>query len=127
MSRKRAKTPVPRAGHQRGQANALELQYADQFLKPRKRSGEVIEYHYETARLRLCHLQSYTPDWTVKLADGTVEHHEVKGWRAEPQGWTKVRIAAALYPNQKFFVCQANGKNWRITPLRNDPAGPLSA
>ena len=129
MSRKAArhKAPKPRGKHVAGMPNELELEYADTFLRPRKLAGE-IRYTYEPEALRLCHRTTITIDWRVTiLATGEVEWHEVKGWYCPEDGWIKLKFAASLYPDQKFFLCRKQRKAWAVKSVPNAPAGPLSS
>jgi hypothetical protein len=45
----------------------------------------------------------YTPDFRVQLSNGTVEYHEVKGWRY-PKGETALKRMAKYYPHVRIVV-----------------------
>ena len=128
MSRAAAhfRQPKPRGQHTAGIPNDLEILYRDTFLLPRQLSGEVERISYEPDKLRLCRLTTLTPDWRVDLTAGGVEYHEVKGGMVEEDSWIKLKFAAALYPDLKFFICQRKRKLWTVKLVPNDPPGPLA-
>lgn len=73
-------------------------------LEARRLAGEVAEWKFEAVKLRLAENTTYTPDFLVILADGTVEFHEVKGRPGSGAGgWEnaarcKIKVSAELYP-----------------------------
>jgi hypothetical protein len=79
-----------------GQMNKTEAEYG-KLLELRKQAGEVLWYLFEGVKLRLADNTFYSPDFTVMLADGTMEIHEVKGhW--EDDARVKIKVAAERFP-----------------------------
>ena len=76
--------------------NKLEAKYAS-LLEERKQRGEIIWFAFEAIKIRLAKLTTYTPDFFVMLADGTLEAHEVKGFW-EDDARVKIKIAAEIFP-----------------------------
>jgi len=106
-----------------GQPNARERAYADE-LKCRQVAGEILWYEYERITFVLVHAisktikgQRYTPDFAVMLPDGTIEMHEVKGFRDE-KNMNKLKIAAEMFPFVFVLVSRRTkkeGGGWEIT------------
>lgn len=85
-----------------GQLNKTELAYSA-LLEQRKRDGEVAWFRFEGCKFRLAGNTFYTPDFTVMLASGELECHEVKGfWQDDARA--KIKIAADLYPMRFIAV-----------------------
>lgn len=109
-----ARATVPR----RDVMNGTERLYA-QHLDLRIRIGEVARHDFESIRLRLADDTWYTPDFTVYLADGTVEFHEVKGfWRDDAR--VKFKVAADKFPFVFVAIRRVKGR-WefeRLEPRR---------
>lgn len=55
-------------------------------------------FEFEGIKFCLAENTSYTPDFAVMRADGTLKMHEVKGFLTD-DGRAKIKIAADLYPN----------------------------
>jgi hypothetical protein len=78
------------------------------YLAVRQATGEVVRFWYEPFKLRLADSTTYTPDFLVMMADGSLECHEVKGFKRKPSGkpgyWVeedancKTKIAAEMFP-----------------------------
>lgn len=94
--------------------NRTEADYA-LVLEALRRAGQVREYHYEAIRLVLADKTSYTPDFLVVLADGTVELHEVKGFMRDDAN-VKLKVCARLYPFPIRLV-RRHGKGWSATEV----------
>jgi hypothetical protein len=99
-----------------GKANKTEAAYGD-FLELRKRAGEVLWFKFEGMKFKLADNTFYTPDYSVLLADGTMEMHEIKGFMTDDAN-VKIKVAADLYP---FAFCIVRkGKtptSWTVTPV----------
>ncbi|PRH16844.1 DUF1064 domain-containing protein [Burkholderia multivorans] len=97
-----------------GQMNKTEQRYAD-HLEARKQAGEVAWYRFEGIKFRLADNTFYTPDFTVMLANGQLEAHEVKGhWQDDAR--VKVKVAADQYPVRFVAVKAAavrDGGGWQ--------------
>lgn len=88
--------------------NKWESMY-DEELVQRKFAGEIQWFGYEAIKLRLAKATMYTPDFTVVLADGSVEFHEVKGfWRDDAR--VKIKVAAEMFKWARFVVVTRRGK-----------------
>lgn len=74
---------------------------------------------WEGYRLKLAHLATYEPDYSVQHEDGTVEFFEVKGAYVFPKALAKLRIAAVMFPQHKFTLAQKKKTGWEITELHN--------
>ena len=79
-----------------GKMNKTESAYA-QHLELLKNAGEILWFAFEGMKFRLADNTFYTPDFSVLLANGELEQHEVKGhWMDDAR--VKIKIAAELYP-----------------------------
>lgn len=95
-----------------GAMNKTEREYAD-MLEMRKRAGEVAWWAFEAMKLRLADNTFYTPDFTVMLAGGELEQHEVKGfWTDDAR--VKIKVAASLFPFPFFAVKKVKGGAWEV-------------
>jgi hypothetical protein len=98
-----------------GTMNKTEAAYAA-TLDQRRVAGEVAWFKFEGIKFRLAENTSYTPDFAVMLADGTLEMHEVKGFWTD-DGRAKIKIAADLYP-MRFIAIKAkpkkDGGGWAV-------------
>lgn len=94
--------------------NRTESAYAT-ILEARKRSGEVLDYWYESVTVKLADGVRYTPDFAVLLADGVLELHEVKGGFIRDDARVKLRVAARHTPFAYVLAQYHNkGKGWTI-------------
>jgi hypothetical protein len=96
--------------------NGVEAEYA-LILETRLQRGEIVCYKYERTTLHLADQCRYTPDFMVELPDGTIEFHEVKGWRFEDDALVKIKVAAEMFGMYVFraFVKQSkkHGGGWK--------------
>ena len=74
-----------RPRHERGVMNTTEQRYAD-YLEARKAAGEILAWMFEGITVRLSEKVTYTPDFEVMLADGTVELVDVKAGKKTKAG-----------------------------------------
>lgn len=98
-----------------GTMNKTEAAYAA-TLDARRHAGEVAWFKFEGIKLRLADNTFYTPDFSVMLADGALELHEVKGHWAD-DARAKIKIAADLYPMRFIAVrvkTKKEGGGWNI-------------
>lgn len=99
--------PVARGRvREHGTMNGTEQAYSMQ-LEARKRSGEVLWWRYEGIKLRLAPKTFLTPDFSVMLATGELELHEVKGFM-EDDAAVKLKVAADQYPFRFILVRYRN-------------------
>lgn len=101
-----------------GTQNKLEAAYAD-YLEGRKQAGEVLWYKFEGIKLRLADNCFFNPDFSVLLANGEIEMHEVKGARAifQCDAKAKIKIASEMYPFRFiaiFPIPKKSGGGWEI-------------
>lgn len=102
-----------------GGMNKTEAAYAA-TLQLRQHAGEVAWFAFEAVKLRLADKTFYTPDFTVMLADGTIEQHEVKGFW-EDDARVKIKVAAALFPF-RFLGIQKAGAGWKVEEFTREAA-----
>lgn len=98
-----------------GQMNKTESAYC-QILELRKRAGEIDWYRFEGIKLRLADNTFYTPDFSVMLANGEMEMHEVKGFWAD-DARVKIKVAAEQYPFRFIAVkpkAKKAGGGWEV-------------
>lgn len=90
-----------------GQMNKTEAAYS-KVLEARQQAGEVAWFKFEATKLRLADNTFYSPDFTVMLASGELQQHEVKGFMHDDAN-VKIKVAASLYPF-RFFVIRTRAK-----------------
>jgi hypothetical protein len=96
-----------------GTMNKTEAAYAA-HLADRQYAGEVVWFLFEGVKFRLADNTFYTPDFSVMLADGSLEAHEVKGhWQDDAR--VKIKVAADRFP-VRFIAVRAlpkrDGGGW---------------
>jgi len=87
-----------------GGMNKTEAEYAGR-LEGHARLGYIVSWAFERVSFKLGEGCWYRPDFYV-VGNDHVEIHEVKGTRGfklDPQGRVKLRVAAALHPELVFF------------------------
>lgn len=93
-----------------GRMNKTEQAYAE-LLAARVHLGEIVEFKFESLKLRLADRTWYTPDFSVVLAGGAREIHEVKGhWTDDAR--VKIKVAAELYPHYQFIAVRRVKGEW---------------
>lgn len=107
--------PAKAPRRQPGVMNKTERRYAD-LLFARQHASEVADYWFEAVTFKVAHDTRYTPDFLVQLMDGTLECHEVKGFRRD-DAMVKIRTAAAMFPF-RFVLVEADGKGWKFTEIQ---------
>ena len=103
--------PARRSRHQAGKMNKLEADYA-QWLSLQKIQGDVVDFHFESFKLRLADRTWYTPDFLV-IYDDHMEFDEVKGFW-EDDARVKWKTCADLYPWFTFKAIQKVKGEWRV-------------
>jgi hypothetical protein len=113
--------------------NATERRYYEQRIRPREITREVLWWAFEPWGLRLGEKCSYSPDFVLLVADGSIECHEVKaGWRSsngqvgQEASRVRLRAAASRFPFL-IFVCAAEkpkreGHGWVVEEIQSDGA-----
>ncbi|OTP79465.1 hypothetical protein [Caballeronia sordidicola] len=98
-----------------GRMNKTEAAY-EQHLAARRHVGEVLFYRFEAHKLRLADNTFYTPDFTVIVADGSTEYHEVKGYWTD-KARAKTKVAASQHP-YRFIAIKRDGRHgWSFEDL----------
>lgn len=93
-----------------GRMNKTEAAYAE-LLAARVHCGEIVEFKFESLKLRLADRTWYTPDFAIVLPDGAREIHEVKGhWTDDAR--VKIKVAAELYPHYLFIAVRRVKGEW---------------
>lgn len=93
-----------------GRMNKTEAAYAE-LLAARPHVGEILEFKFESLKLRLADRTWYTPDFSIVLPDGGREIHEVKGhWTDDAR--VKIKVAAELYPYYRFSAVRRVKGEW---------------
>jgi hypothetical protein len=91
-----------RPRHEPGKMNKRELQHAED-LKIMTKAGELLWWAFEPMRLRLADRTTYTPDFLVMKADGSLEFQEVKGFM-EDDAAVKFKVASEMYWMFSFVI-----------------------
>ena len=88
-----------------GVMNKTEERYA-QVLEARKQAGEIVWWAFEAVKLKLAPNTHLTIDFTVMLADGVIQMHDVKGAKAIIQDDSKVKMKVARdkFPFAMFYA-----------------------
>ena len=103
--------------HTPGEMNKTEQAYAD-GLQLRKLAGEIIDFHFEAVTFKLAKDTRYTPDFSIWLADGSMEFVDAKGGGPmDEKSRVKVKCAAEKFPQFQFVIEQRlpkrDGGGWR--------------
>jgi len=112
-----------------GCMNRTESKYGA-YLENLRALGVVTWYKFEAIKLRIGDSCFFTPDFSVLLADGFMEMHEVKGSKKlfMDDAKVKIKVAAGLYPF-KFIVVfpHESGSGWDVLDVSGwDTSQPLS-
>lgn len=117
---------VPQKGEQKGNIrprhtpgvmNKVE-QRMDYELDLLKRGGHIKEYHFEAVKLKLAKRTTFTVDFWIFWADGTIEARDVKGGPPEDDFMVKIKVAAAMFRQFKFTIHAAQkGGTWNVTEI----------
>lgn len=102
----------PRAKHVAGTMNKLEERYVREVLEPMRMVGNVVEWHFESIKLKLAANTFYTPDFLVITKD-QIEFHEVKGFW-EDDARVKIKCAAEKFWQFQFIAVKFVKKQWEI-------------
>lgn len=95
--------------------NRWEERYTT-VLRACKGAGTVVDWRYEGLTLKLGHDCRYTPDFLVVMADGTLELHEIKGFRRD-DSMVKIRAAATAFPWFRFVLVEQRTGVWHSTEI----------
>lgn len=98
-----------------GRMNKTEAAYAE-TLAARLHVGEILWFRFESHKLRLADNTFYTPDFSVIVANGALEYHEVKGhWTDKAR--VKTKTAAAQFPHRFIAVKRAGRHGWKFEDM----------
>lgn len=84
---------------------------------------------YEAVTLLLPGGHRYTPDWVVRLADGRLECHEVKGsYHHASRGRSRLAfdLAAVTYPRWVWVWAEWDGREWKTEVRGEGKAGGMA-
>lgn len=95
-----------------GQMNATEKRYADR-LELLKQAGEIVQYYFEAANLRLADKCFYKIDFLVLTKEMALEVHEVKGGFITDDSLVKIKTAAEKFPF-RFRMYQWVKREWKV-------------
>ncbi len=103
-------------------ANKTEARYANEVLEPRRFKKEIIDWSFETIKLKVGTKTCwYCPDFTVIRSDMVIEFHETKGfWRDD--ALVKIKSAALQYPGFVFRSFQHIKGEWVEKLFSEGPA-----
>lgn len=104
-----------------GERNKTEAAY-EEHLEARKQAGEVLWYKFEGLTFKLAPDTRYTPDFSVLLANGEFELHEVKGAKIlfQPAAKVKTKVAAEMFPFRfiaVFPIPKKDGGGWKMEEI----------
>ena len=85
--------------------NKDEAEYAC-ILEMMKRSGDIIDYKFESVKFTLADRTTYMPDFIV-IFPGHIEFHEIKGFLRDDAN-VKFKVAATLFPWFVFKMLRRN-------------------
>lgn len=102
--------PRPKGRHVPGVMNRTESAYG-KVLARLKGTGEILDYWFESVKLKIGEKCFYTPDFLVMLPDGTLEIHEVKG-RMMDDAQVKLRAVRDKFPFP-ITVCRLIRGEWQ--------------
>ena len=101
-----------RPRHEPGKMNGLEKKYAA-YLDIRKVTGEILDWRFESLKLKLAPATFYNPDFLLLMPDRTIELHECKGW-LEDDAAVKIKVAREMFGSIFTIVLVRlnKSKNW---------------
>ena len=101
--------------------NATEARYATILAS----SDLYLKHSFESIRLQLADRTTYTPDFYVLTKELAIEFHEVKGargYKLDPSGRVKLKVAAAMYPEFRFLGCverlKRDGRGFVVSEIK---------
>lgn len=106
----------------KGEMNETEKRYA-QRLDELKLAGEVLWWRFEAMTFTLAPRTTLTVDFSVMLACGALEMHDVKGAKAiyEDDAKVKMKVAAQMFPfvfRVAYPIPKGQGGGWNIEEVR---------
>lgn len=107
-----------RPAHVPGQMNKLESRFA-LLLEARQWAGEIRGWWFEAETFALGPEMTFTPDFRVELLDGSFEFVDVKGAHTWEDSTIKIKAAAVLYPQHRFYQARWKCGVWRTRMFRS--------
>ncbi len=92
--------------------NKTEQRYAGQ-LEMMKRSGQILDYCFESMKFQVGDGAWYKPDFLVVFTD-RFELHEIKGGFIRTPAMVRFKIAMMLYPWFKWRMVQWKDNKWTV-------------
>lgn len=111
--------PNSRGGHKPGKMNKSETAFAG-HLDIRKLGGEVVDWKFESIKLKLADNTYFIPDFNVEMANGDLVMCEVKRlWKGkrsphwEDDARVKIKVAAETFRAWfSFYGVHFDGEKW---------------
>lgn len=101
---------LPRVASAKRKMNATEAAYSE-HLESLRILGEIVWHKFEPMKLRLAEGAYFTPDFGVKMRDGSLQFHETKGfWRESAK--VRIKVAAEIFPFKFIAIKRAKGGGW---------------
>jgi len=105
--------PKRKPSHTPGVMNKTEAAWANQ-LEARRKVGEILSWRFEGLTLKLAPGLRYTPDFEVVMPNGLIQFHETKGGYAREDAVVKLKTAAVIFPEFRFFLCRRIRTEWIV-------------
>lgn len=100
-----------------GQMNKSETAYAA-VLDQRKQAGEILWWAFEGVKLKIAPNTHLTIDFTILLASGELQMHDVKGAKAiiQDDAKVKMKVARSMFPFPMFYAFppKRKGEAWTL-------------
>jgi hypothetical protein len=95
--------------------NKTEALFAAE-LDWQKREGIVVEWKFESIKLRLARKTHYTPDFFVRYSDGRLVFIEIKGFLRDDSA-IKFKLAREAYPWAEFRMLRRREGAWHAVNI----------
>jgi hypothetical protein len=83
------------------------------WLDHLKREGTIVDYWFESVKLRLARKTHYTPDFLVLYPHGKLQFVEIKGGRIWDDAAVKFKTAREKYPMFQWVCWQKTKSGWK--------------
>lgn len=95
--------------------NKAEEVYSNALLAQKQR-GEIVDYRFESMKLRLADNTTITPDFVVLMPNGLIELHDIKGGFFPEHNRVKWKVGVEQYPWFTWVLvrprAKKNGGGW---------------
>ena len=92
--------------------NGTETRYLREILEPAKKAGTLVDFRFESLKLKLDDGVTYTPDFMIWRQDGSIEFHEVKGGFVREDAKLKFIWAIQRFSCFRFAMMQYKNGTW---------------